>query len=415
MATLLQNGEQTFLDSNGSPLAGGSVYFYIPNTTTFKNTWQDPGATILNTNPVVLDSAGRAIIYGVGAYRQVVKDSLGNTIWDQLTADISGNLPSGPTLPSGPQTYQEFVDTSTTPPTLKIYDGTDWVAVGQLDTTNHIWDIVESNVVGTLSFSGAAINETTATLASAATVNIGAAAANYLQVTGTTTITAFDTIQAGTRRILEFEGALTLTHNATSLILPGAANIATAAGDVAIMLSEGSGNWRCTNYTKANGKAVVESKESVATLAYQQASGTGGGSTTASAWTDYPLNAESSDPDGIVSLNTSTGELTLGAGTYIITANAVINATNISFTAKLRLLNTTSSTTIAVGTNVSESSAGSASAVCSLESIPVTLSGSTTLKLQYYVSSAQTSSGLGNALSSGEGELYGYLHIRKLP
>src|SRR5690348_16788810 len=55
----------------------------------------------------------------------------------------------------------------------------------------------------------AAINEASATLASAATLNIGAAVANYLIVTGTTAITAFDTIQAGVRRILKFSGVLT--------------------------------------------------------------------------------------------------------------------------------------------------------------------------------------------------------------
>jgi hypothetical protein len=102
----------------------------------------------------------------------------------------------------------------------------------------------------TVAMSGAAINEARTTIASAATTNIGGAAANYLQVTGTTTITAFDTVQAGTRRILEFAGALTLTNN-SGIILPGGFNIATAAGDVAVMVSEGAGVWRCVSYTPA--------------------------------------------------------------------------------------------------------------------------------------------------------------------
>lgn len=89
MSTLLPNAEQTFLDQSGVPLAGGSVQFFIPNTSTPKATYQDAGNTILNTNPVILDTGGRAIIYGTGQYRQVLKDSLGNTIWDQLTQDIS--------------------------------------------------------------------------------------------------------------------------------------------------------------------------------------------------------------------------------------------------------------------------------------------------------------------------------------
>lgn len=75
---------------NGS-LAGGTVAFYVPNTLTFKQTWQNAGQTILNTNPVVLDSNGCAVIYGAGSYRQILKDSLGNTVWDQITTDTSAS------------------------------------------------------------------------------------------------------------------------------------------------------------------------------------------------------------------------------------------------------------------------------------------------------------------------------------
>jgi hypothetical protein len=39
-ATLLPNGKQQFLSSNGAPLAGGTIQFYIPGTTTPKDTWQ---------------------------------------------------------------------------------------------------------------------------------------------------------------------------------------------------------------------------------------------------------------------------------------------------------------------------------------------------------------------------------------
>lgn len=89
------------------------------------------------------------------------------------------------------------------------------------------------------------------TIASAATTDIGAQEEAYLTVSGTTTITAFGTVRTGTVRFLRFSGALTLTHNATSLILPGAANITTAAGDTAVFVSEGSGNWRCLAYQRA--------------------------------------------------------------------------------------------------------------------------------------------------------------------
>lgn len=103
-ANLLPNGKQQFFDSNGNPLSAGSVFFYVPNTTTFKTTWLDSEKINVNTNPVLLDSAGEAVIFGDGIYRQVLKDVNGNTIWDQATiqfitlgGDLTGQLPN-PTL-----------------------------------------------------------------------------------------------------------------------------------------------------------------------------------------------------------------------------------------------------------------------------------------------------------------------------
>lgn len=89
------------------------------------------------------------------------------------------------------------------------------------------------------------------TIASAATVDIGAAASNIINVTGTTTITSFGTIAAGAVRIVNFSGSLILTYNATSLILPGGTSIATAANDVGVFQSLGSGNWKCVSYSQA--------------------------------------------------------------------------------------------------------------------------------------------------------------------
>mgnify|MGYP001587259410 CR=1 FL=1 len=115
-------------------------------------------------------------------------------------------------------------------------------------------------ITGTKTLSAAALNEAAeVSIASAATVNIGAAASNNVLITGTVTITAFDTVAAGITRKGRFSGALTFTHNATSLILPGAANITTAANHTFEAMSLGSGNWIVTKYQKADGTAVVGS------------------------------------------------------------------------------------------------------------------------------------------------------------
>lgn len=94
-------------------------------------------------------------------------------------------------------------------------------------------------------------------IASAATTDIGAVRSNFLTVTGTTGITSLGTNYNGPK-MLRFTGALTLTHNATTLILPGAANFTTVAGDtcIAIPKSTASGTadgWNLVQFTRASG------------------------------------------------------------------------------------------------------------------------------------------------------------------
>lgn len=99
-------------------------------------------------------------------------------------------------------------------------------------------------------------NQPFATLASAATTDLSTVGSQNVTVTGTTTITAFGTAPAGTFRRLVFSGILTLTHNATSLILPQGGNVVTAAGDSLEAVSLGSGNWRVTSYQHAGSQLI---------------------------------------------------------------------------------------------------------------------------------------------------------------
>jgi hypothetical protein len=73
-----------------------------------------------------------------------------------------------------------------------------------------------------------------ADIASATITDIGVQNTNFLRITGTTTITSFGTNYKGPR-FLVFAGAVTLTNSST-LVLPGGANITTAAGDVLIAI-----------------------------------------------------------------------------------------------------------------------------------------------------------------------------------
>ena len=94
-----------------------------------------------------------------------------------------------------------------------------------------------------------------------ATITIPRNSGYFKLITSTTAITAFscNNAFAGRRFVVEFDTARTLTYNATSLILPGAANITTAQGDKAEFEFTGSSNnVKCLWYTKANGSAVSQ-------------------------------------------------------------------------------------------------------------------------------------------------------------
>jgi len=155
-----------------------------------------------------------------------------------------------------------------------------------------------------------------ADIASAATTDLGATRGLMHDITGTTPITSFGTGAEGMFKIIKFEGALTLTHNATSLILPGAANITTADGDVAIMVSEGSGNWRCASYQPA----TVSKSASVYQYTAWDPSDVAGTATNAPATAAASITAPA-----YLTMANSSGTLTLTcvkAGNYIVTVSA---------------------------------------------------------------------------------------------
>jgi hypothetical protein len=98
-------------------------------------------------------------------------------------------------------------------------------------------------------------------LASASTADFGTISSHNISLTGTTTITSFGSTAVTSTPIYYFTlaGAITLTYNATSLIIPGATDFVGAAGDSGAALYLGSGNWRILSITRANGLGVLPS------------------------------------------------------------------------------------------------------------------------------------------------------------
>lgn len=142
MSFRILNQAPQYLLPSGQVNAGGKLYFYETDLTTPKNTWSDEAMTVLNSNPVLMDSAGRTVtdLWGDGEYGVVMADSADVEIWtrNNVRPDAgAGNLI--PALAAGQfltndgsilqwQTIRQLPDpTGLTNYTL-ISDGADWLA-----------------------------------------------------------------------------------------------------------------------------------------------------------------------------------------------------------------------------------------------------------------------------------------------
>lgn len=121
--TLAPNAVFTGFDNNGIIMPGGLLYTYTAGTTTPATTWTDSALSVPNANPIVLDSAGRAVIYlNPGAsYKFLLKTAASVTVWTQdniaaipgiTNVDISGV--AGETVTAGQAVYLSLGDGSRT-------------------------------------------------------------------------------------------------------------------------------------------------------------------------------------------------------------------------------------------------------------------------------------------------------------
>ena len=110
MATVLLspvgNGQQ-FFDNNGLPLAGGLIYTYQAGTSTLLATYTTNAGTIANSNPIVLDSAGRTpqeIWMQTGfSYKFILKTATFETLQtlDNLYPILQTAVVPNTTIPAG--------------------------------------------------------------------------------------------------------------------------------------------------------------------------------------------------------------------------------------------------------------------------------------------------------------------------
>lgn len=223
----------------------------------------------INGNSIV---GGGDLVVAGGDMLKTTYDTTNNGIVDKTENLVGGNN----TTLLGSIPYQSNTDTSTllapnTTTTRKFLrqtgTGTNgatpaWdtilasdIPILNQNTTGSAATLTTPRTINGVSFDGSAsinIEDRLGTaIASSNTTSLGSSSSgDTIHITGTTAITSFGASVTGVKKTLIFDGALTLTHNGTSLILPASVNIVTAAGDSADFVCENgaSGYWRCLSY-----------------------------------------------------------------------------------------------------------------------------------------------------------------------
>lgn len=146
---------------------------------------------------------------------------------------------------------------------------------------------------------------------------------NFFDVTGTTAIETIDSADAnsgvGSYIALQFDAILTLTHNATDLILPGGINRTTAAGDIAIFYKYAAGDWRLVNYQVASGAEIFGSAQFLGSAASPPDTNTITKENIVKAWVNF--DGDTGDTATINSSFNITSVARTGEGAYTITFN----------------------------------------------------------------------------------------------
>jgi len=269
MAQMFWLSGQTLVNGSGTPYALAKAWFFESGTTTPKATYSNAGLSSANANPVVADSDGRfgPIYLVAGRYKVVLTDANDVQIGDDLDpVDGVLSLIQSASAPSPTYAFMRYHNTSDGNVYRRNSANSAWINEGPVDGLGNAASVTQQ-LAGTATDafstpdSVAALWQRGADIASASTLSLPAAGGGVFNVTGTTGITGISSAQGGRCIKVRFAAALTITHNATSMILPGAANITTVAGDTAEFINEAAAdvagsNWRCTRYNRSSGSPL---------------------------------------------------------------------------------------------------------------------------------------------------------------
>lgn len=105
----------TGFDDEGVPLAGGLLYVYHAGTTTPADVYTDVNLTVAHNAPIVLDNAGRAIVFlPAGSFKFFLRTPDDADVWmvDPVQAVHTNQLVAGDVAVFGGDPHTPILDTS---------------------------------------------------------------------------------------------------------------------------------------------------------------------------------------------------------------------------------------------------------------------------------------------------------------
>lgn len=260
----------------GAICPAAQLEHYSAGTSTLKNIWSDAGQTTTLAQPFISDANGRFSFFADGYYKIIIKKADGQVLhtWDnwrimdvnQPSLSAGSAVATASSMSLGDATWAHWTG-STNVQTLSGSALFYWaVADGNFtlvhsaslicpDSRNRkvlagdvLFFIQEASLVwrlgGHMQKEGGWTGRSGTSVAASATLTVPADG-DFLDVSGTTTITAVSLASAGYRFRARFTGAgLNLTHNATSLISPFGRDYRTVPNEIIEFQSLGSGNWQ---------------------------------------------------------------------------------------------------------------------------------------------------------------------------
>jgi hypothetical protein len=228
-----------WLDNNGLVNAGGQLYTYIAGGTTPQNTFTDETGASANTNPVILDSAGRANVWmtpGV-SYRFDMYDSNGVLLWS--VDNIPGGTLAGQSSVTANYVFAGPTSGGSAAPDFRALVAADIPDVSAVYANLHLSNLATVSInTSLLAQTGVDLGATATPFRNLYLWGSGTYSSTYIELTGTPTGTRVLTLPNATDTLVGKATTDTLTNK--TFDTAGTGNSLSIAG-VAVTANTGTG------------------------------------------------------------------------------------------------------------------------------------------------------------------------------